>query len=196
MKDQKIGSYFLPDIDPDHITTFEERGENGETETCKAVSFHPILNGILNKAAFFKTHAAAVWYNKLKNITVLQKLDSLTSSIHELNANMKRATRITVTSLCPENYEVRDSSVYTKNGICFVWIYVYCIDPVPTTQNRKIFATLPKPERMFTYVVDYNGYSKDIARLGCYVSNTGTLELISGQAGKYYSLVFSYPVKE
>lgn len=31
----------------------------------------------MNKLAFFRTHAAAVWYNKLGNVTLKQKLDEM-----------------------------------------------------------------------------------------------------------------------
>mgnify|MGYP007110267520 CR=1 FL=1 len=126
------------------------------------------------------------------NLELIRKIEELENKIKD----MEQATRITVTSLCPENYEVGDSSVYIKNGICFAWIYIQCVNPVPMTGKRITFASIPRPERYFTDIVDYNGASNDVAKMGYYMNISGNLDLIGGQAGKYYSLVFSYPVKK
>lgn len=72
----------VPDIRPENIETITETytpsGGGGEqTATYKIINVHPIINGILDKLAFFRTHAAAVWYNKLGNVTLKQKLDAM-----------------------------------------------------------------------------------------------------------------------
>lgn len=87
MQDAKTGgSRWVPDIREDEITKFQE--QNGdETATYKAVNVHPIISRVLDKLAFFRTHVSAVWYNKLANKTVKDKLDEIDTSISSLNSN-------------------------------------------------------------------------------------------------------------
>lgn len=87
MQDGKTGgSRWVPDIREDEITEFQE--QNGdETATYKAVNVHPIISRVLDKLAFFRTHVSAVWYNKLANKTVKDKLDEIDTSISSLNSN-------------------------------------------------------------------------------------------------------------
>ena len=86
MQDAKTGgNRWVPDIREDEITEFQE--QNGdETATYKAVNVHPIISRILDKLAFFRTHVSAVWYNKLANKTVKDKLDEIDTSISSLNS--------------------------------------------------------------------------------------------------------------
>lgn len=78
------GSRWVPDIRPENIDTYTEQ-DGEQNAQYKIVDAHPIIGGVLDKLAFFRTHASAVWYNKLKNITVLQKLDNLASNIGVLS---------------------------------------------------------------------------------------------------------------
>ena len=89
MQDAKTGgSRWVPDIREDEITEFQE--QNGdETATYKAVNVHPIISRVLDKLAFFRTHVSAVWYNKLANKTVKDKLDEIDTSINSLNSRPK-----------------------------------------------------------------------------------------------------------
>ena len=81
MPNPKTGSNrWVPDIRPDKVETATETNEE-QSEQYRIVDAHPILGGILDKLAYFRTHAGAVWYNKLAGITVLQKLDNLASNI-------------------------------------------------------------------------------------------------------------------
>lgn len=81
------GNRFNPDIRPSEIDTYTET--NGEqTAEYKIINAHPIINGILNKLAFFRTHAAAVYYNRLANKTVKQKFDDVDAAVGELNEKL------------------------------------------------------------------------------------------------------------
>ena len=87
MQDTKTGgSRWIPDIRPEEIDTYQETN-NEESATYKIVNAHPILSHVLDKLAFFRTHAAAVWYNKLANKTVKDKLDEIDESISALSPN-------------------------------------------------------------------------------------------------------------
>lgn len=90
MQDAKTGgSRWVPDIREDEITEFQE--QNGdETATYKAVNVHPIISRVLDKLAFFRTHVSAVWYNKLANKTVKDKLDEIDTSINSLNSSLEK----------------------------------------------------------------------------------------------------------
>lgn len=101
MLNPKTGTVWTPDIRPDKIETFEEiyTSEGGEQQaiTYKIVDNHPILNKVLDKFAFFKTHVSAIWYNKLANITLKQKLDEMDAGIQDVsvkipNTNVKYNT--------------------------------------------------------------------------------------------------------
>ena len=82
------GNRFNPDIRPSEIDTYTET--NGEqTAEYKIINAHPIINGILNKLAFFRTHAAAVYYNRLANKTVKQKFDDVDAAVGELNEKIR-----------------------------------------------------------------------------------------------------------
>ena len=81
------GNRFNPDIRPSEIDTYTET--NGEqTAEYKIINAHPIINGILNKLAFFRTHAAAVYYNRLANKTVKQKFDDEKIETYKLNEKL------------------------------------------------------------------------------------------------------------
>lgn len=106
------------------------------------------------------------------------------------------SARITATSLCPNNYIVSDQSIYIKNGVCFAWLYVQCIENVPATQERIAFTVLPKPKRYFSGIVQYNGLSSNVTPISYRLNNDGYIELIGGANTRYYSLLFSYPIEE
>ncbi len=75
----------VPDIRPGSIETFTENftPEGGGTQkaTYKIVPAHPILNKVLDKTAWFRTHAGAVWYNRLAGLTLLQKIKNMEEGI-------------------------------------------------------------------------------------------------------------------
>lgn len=75
----------VPDIRPEHIETITENYtfENGEEQTAEYKIFNVdgIVGGILNKFAFWHTHAKAVWYNKLANRTVADEIIDLNAKI-------------------------------------------------------------------------------------------------------------------
>ena len=79
----------VPDIRPENIETITETytpsGGGEQTTTYKILNVHPILNGILDKLAFFRTHAAAVWYNLAERKTLLDKLDEMDAEIRRMN---------------------------------------------------------------------------------------------------------------
>ena len=93
MQNPKTGTTWTPDIRPENIETFEEtytpEGGEQQTITYKAVDNHPILNKVLDKFAFFKSHVSAIWYNKLANITLKQKLDEMDAGLEEVSAKMR-----------------------------------------------------------------------------------------------------------
>lgn len=77
----KTGTTWAPDIRPEEIEEFDEEASDGAIAQYKAVDNHPILNKVLDKMAFFRTHVGAVWYNKFDNISLKQKLDAMDAQI-------------------------------------------------------------------------------------------------------------------
>ena len=91
MPNTKTGTTWAPDIRPGAIEKFDEE-LNGAIAQYKAVDTHPILNKVLDKMAFFRTHAGAVWYNLFERKTLLTK-------IHEMDVEiLKRKTLKYVTT--------------------------------------------------------------------------------------------------
>ena len=92
MPNTKTGTTWAPDIRPEKIETFEETytPEGGEQQIIeyRAVNHHPILNKVLDKMAFFRTHVGAIWYNLAERKTLLTKLNELDAEIREVNAKM------------------------------------------------------------------------------------------------------------
>lgn len=94
MENIRIGeNCLIPDIRPENIETISETctpsGGGEQTASYKILNVHPIINGILDKLAFFRTHAAAVWYNKLAGRTVADeikdlKMDTIYKDVSEL----------------------------------------------------------------------------------------------------------------
>lgn len=122
MQDAKTGgSRWVPDIREDEITEFQE--QNGdETATYKAVNVHPIISRVLDKLAFFRTHVSAVWYNKLANKTVKDKLDEIDTSISSLNSNIIQAEIFNETVTCEANTQKMVTGYIIPEGytlICF-----------------------------------------------------------------------------
>lgn len=103
------GNRFNPDIRPSEIDTYTET--NGEqTAEYKIINAHPIIGGILNKLAFFRTHAAAVYYNRLANKTVKEKFDDVDAAVGELNEKI-----IPLEFNVPEGSDI-DTEKYRKFG--------------------------------------------------------------------------------
>ena len=96
----------VPDIRPENIETITETytssGGGEQTATYKILNVHPIINGILDKLAFFRTHAAAVWYNKLAGRTVADEIEDLKAKMTPMpfikNLNLKANTLTEITS--------------------------------------------------------------------------------------------------
>lgn len=93
MPNTKTGTTWAPDIRPEKIETFEETytPEGGEQQIIeyRAVNHHPILNKVLDKMAFFRTHVGAIWYNLAERKTLLTKLNELDAELREVNAKME-----------------------------------------------------------------------------------------------------------
>lgn len=93
MPNTKVGTTWAPDIRPEKIETFEEtytpEGGEEQTLTYKAVAHHPIINSVLDKLAFFRTHVGAVWYNLAERKTLLTKLNELDSELRDVNAKLE-----------------------------------------------------------------------------------------------------------
>lgn len=87
------GNRLVPDIRPEMIATFEETNiiqkdddtEETQVQQYKILDSNPIINGVLDKFSYFRTHAEAVWYNKLAGITMLQKINNIISNIGVLS---------------------------------------------------------------------------------------------------------------
>lgn len=94
MQNTQLGGWFVPDIRPEKIETFEEinttTNESGESqqETIehKSVDLHPVLDGKLEEKGWLRTHAGAVWYNAKQKISVLQKIDNIVANIGTLSS--------------------------------------------------------------------------------------------------------------
>lgn len=151
MQDAKTGgSRWVPDIREDEITEFQE--QNGdETATYKAVNVHPIISRVLDKIAFFRTHVSAVWYNKLANKTVKDKLDEIDTSISSLNSSCLkvRVAKMLSTGAWMEPNTVKSIDIdvpYQDDDICIAFnsnntgasnlIYTPCVD------NKKWLVTV------------------------------------------------------
>ena len=158
--DGKIGrTNIVPDIRPENIDTYTETNtqEDGTEQTAeyKIVDAHPIIGGVLDKLAFFRTHASAVWYNKMKNITVLQKLDnlasnigiltqlattdktSLVSAVNELNENLNKCV------LLFDKNITNTSTEYALNDDVLHYRIIIAIGSKNTDKVIRGYATVP-----------------------------------------------------
>ena len=87
MQGTKTRTTLIPDIRPENIETITESytpsigGGVEQTSSYKVLNTYPIIGGILDKLAFIRTHAAAVWYNKLAKRTVKDEIDDLKRKI-------------------------------------------------------------------------------------------------------------------
>ena len=119
MQNTKIGTIWTPDIRPDSVDTFTEtytpEGGEQQTHTYKAVDNHPVLNRVLDKLAFFRTHAGAVWYNLQERKTLLSKLNEQDAVIEGLNAKMSIVQEDLLTFHI--NVDIRSFSAYRIGNI-------------------------------------------------------------------------------
>lgn len=123
MINPKTGTTWAPDIRPEEIEEFDEEASDGAITQYKAVDNHPILNKVLDKMAFFRTHAGAVWYNLLDRKTLLAKLNEMDAEI------LKRKTL---------KYVVTGSVNLTIDTKRYV---IFPEDKIPGTRNY-LFATI------------------------------------------------------
>lgn len=119
----KTGTTWAPDIRPEEIEEFDEEASDGAIAQYKAVDNHPILNKVLDKMAFFRTHAGAVWYNLLDRKTLLAKLNEMDAEI------LKRKTL---------KYVVTESVNLTIGTTRYA---IFPADKIPGTRNY-LFATI------------------------------------------------------
>lgn len=103
----------VPDFRSETVQTYTEtytpEGGTEQTATYKIGTAHPIIGGILDKLTWVRTHAAAVWWNKLANITLRDKITSMDGEIAQLNSKidnhiMIRSVNSTVYSLPPHGH--------------------------------------------------------------------------------------------
>lgn len=66
----------VADVRSEEVGTFTEDGV-----LYKIADAHPILNKQLDEKGWFRTCAAAVWYNIKQKVTVKQKIDSIDSAL-------------------------------------------------------------------------------------------------------------------
>ena len=117
MENVKIGeNRMVPDIRTENIETITESytpsGGGEQTATYKIINVHPILNGILDKLAFFRTHAAAVWYNKLAGRTVADELKDLNAKMKTLQSEINKLN----SGECFANFSPRGNEANFCNG--------------------------------------------------------------------------------
>lgn len=123
MINPKTGTTWAPDIRPEEIEEFDEEASDGAFAQYKAVDNHPILNKVLEKMAFFRTHAGAVWYNLLERKTLLAKLNEMDAEIE------KRKTL---------KYVVTEAVNLTIGATRYA---IFPADKIPGTRNY-LFATI------------------------------------------------------
>lgn len=85
MSNLKTGIPWAPDIRPESIETFYEtyvpEGGGEQTVEYKIFNVNVIIGEVLSKFAFWRTHAKAVWYNKLANRTVADEINDLNAKL-------------------------------------------------------------------------------------------------------------------
>lgn len=94
MSDTKTGgNRWVPDIRPENMDTYTEtytsEGGTEQSEEYRITDADPIIGGMLDRLAFFRTHASAVWYNRLAGVTVRQKIDEMEDIIGETGRNLE-----------------------------------------------------------------------------------------------------------
>ena len=165
MENIKAGeNRMVPDIRPENIETITESytpsGGGEQTTTYKILNVHPIINGILDKLAFFRTHAAAVWYNKLAGRTVADE-------IGDLKAKTEKEVIISSRFLTTKDYAVNDA---------FEEIPAF---PAPNVGYITIQCFVPNQGKIFTSYIDGSGRLRAGERVesglsvyitGCYIS--------------------------
>ncbi len=89
-------SNWVVDTRPENIDTYTETSGD-QAATYKLVDTHPIIGRVLDKLAFFRTHAAAVWYNKLTGKSVKDKLDELDEALNNVSGTVETVDPMTAT---------------------------------------------------------------------------------------------------
>lgn len=144
MQNTKIGTIWTPDIRPDSVDTFTEtytpEGGEQQTHTYKAVDNHPVLNRVLDKLAFFRTHAGAVWYNLQERKTLLSKLNEQDAVIEGLNAKMSIVQEDLLTFHI--NVDIRSFSAYRIGNIVNFYMSIL---PAGNLENNSEILTFKFP---------------------------------------------------
>lgn len=90
-----------------------------QSATYKILDVHPIIGKALDKRAFFRTHAAAVWYNKLAGRTAKDEIAELKQASSQLNSKFEYRSLM-------NEITILDSSAasviyaYTENGTVLI----------------------------------------------------------------------------
>lgn len=143
------GAIWTSDTRADKIHTYTEtytpEGGTEQTAEYKLIETHPIIGGILDKLAFLRTHASAVWYNKLAGITVLQKLDNIASNIGALASLLTTDKTSLVAAVNELNGKI---GILENSNLVAKKFYAYTVD---TGENQTIQFTVYPHCNIFCY---------------------------------------------
>ncbi|MCI8564915.1 MAG: hypothetical protein HFI39_01130 [Lachnospiraceae bacterium] len=194
MPNTKTGTTWAPDIRLGSIETFTENftPEGGETQTAtyKIVPSHPILSKVLDKTAWFRTHAGAVWYNRLEGTTVLQMINNLIRKVNELSRKVTTSNIKTIevkqtedgTNRSVVNFIANDE---TNNQIVFESDYIRFKKVGDGTTTETYFRPLGyEAVNVGTATIASNGYYRGpnvtealFATVDTWTTNTGAFSV-------------------
>ena len=129
-------SNWTADTRPENIDIYTETS-GGQTATYKLVDAHPIIGGILQKLAFFRTHAAAVWYDKISGQSVKQKLDAIDQEVEELRRGVGEVGKLHELPFLPSDGITKLFVYKSKIGILIQNFSVAANTKLPTTVHPE-----------------------------------------------------------
>lgn len=178
MPNTKIGTNWSPDIRPDSIETFTETyvpdGGEEQTLTYKAVDDHPVLNRVLDKLAFFRTHAGAVWYNLAERKTLLTKIKEQDEVIEGLNAKIPVTQEDLLTFHV--NVGIRGFSAYRIGNIISFYMSIRIDEDLTNSEEICTFKFPYRPLNMEVFSIRKNNTPyPEIATLWVEPSGSGEL---------------------
>ena len=119
---------------------------------------HPIIGGILNKLAFFRTHAAAVWYDKIAGQNVKDKFDEIDQDVNNIDAKMERVvTNITIPFISTGNDTIAIYKSGTMITVRNIYLGVRSSNPTIITLSGKEYLIIAKADNNNYFNLQPNG---------------------------------------
>lgn len=130
------------------------------------------------------------------NLALLQKIEEqqleivkLTENLNVIKDNIDKITTVNTELITNTGYKVLSHNITTKNGICYVYLYMECLEK--KSEWTEMMSNLPRSPQYFEFPLAPISSNEKTASIRL---AEGKIAVAYGVAGQRYNTYFSYPI--